>query len=75
MTITIKKLTPELTEEYLHFFDVTPHDDNTDESKRYCVCWCSADHRIETDFSSAKKRRDLAAEYIKEGSIQGYLAY
>lgn len=64
MNIEIKKLTPTLTEDYLNFFDVTPHWDNIDEQKCYCVCWCSADHRVQTDFSSAEKRRDLAAQYI-----------
>ncbi|OQB53976.1 MAG: hypothetical protein BWX97_00271 [Firmicutes bacterium ADurb.Bin146] len=75
MDIEIKRLTPELTGDYLHFFDITPHDDDTPGSKCYCVCWCSADHRAATDFSSQEKRRELAREYIKEGMIQGYLAY
>ena len=75
MEIEIKKLTPEMVYDYVKFFDETPHDDNKDESKCYCVCWCSADHRIETDFSSAKKRRDLAIQYVQSGIIQGYLAY
>ncbi len=75
MNIEIKRLTPELTEDYLHFFDVTPHDDNIDEHKCYCVCWCSADHRIPTDFSSRDKRRELARQYVKDGIIKGYLAY
>ncbi len=75
MNIEIKRLTPELTEDYLHFFDVTPHDDNIDEHKCYCVCWCRADHRIATDFSSQEKRWELAKQYVKDGVIQGYLAY
>lgn len=75
MNIEIKKLTPDLADDYVSFFDKTPHDDNIDGSKCYCVCWCSADHRIETDFSSATKRQELAKQYIKDGSIQGYLAY
>ena len=75
MNISIKRLTPELTEDYLHFFDVTPHDDNIDEHKCYCVCWCSADHRVETDFLSRNKRRELARQYVKDSVIQGYLAY
>ena len=75
MNIEIKKLTPELEEDYLHFFDVTPHDDNVPGSKCYCVCWCSADHRIAADFSSQEKRRELARQYVKDGIIRGYLAY
>ena len=75
MNIEIKRLTPDLAEDYLHFFDVTPHDDNIVEHKCYCVCWCSADHRIATDFSSRDKRRELARQYVREGVIQGFLAY
>lgn len=75
MNIEIKKLTPDLVDDYVRFFDETPHDDNKDEHKCYCVCWCSADHRIETDFSSAEKRRNLAIQYVRSGIIQGYLAY
>jgi len=75
MIIEIRKLTAMLTNDYLNFFDMTPHWDNVDEQKCYCVCWCSADHRTETDFSSAEIRRDLAAQYIQKGLLQGYLAY
>ncbi len=74
MGIEIKRLSPELVDDYLYFFDVTPHDDDT-EAKCYCVCWCSADHRVKTDFSSAEKRRELARQYVNNGIIQGYLAY
>jgi GNAT superfamily N-acetyltransferase len=38
------------------------------------VCWCGADQR-ETDCSSPEKRRVLAAQYVKEGILKGYLAY
>ena len=75
MDIEIKKLSPALVDDYVKFFDETPHDDNVDEHKCYCVCWCSADHRIETDFSTADKRRNLAIQYVQDGKIQGYLAY
>ena len=75
MELKIKKLTPELINDYVNFFDETPHDDNVDENKCYCVCWCSADHRVATDFSSRIKRRNLAIKYIEEGMLQGYLAY
>jgi len=75
MNIKIKKLAPDFIEDYLHFFETDAHSDNPNEDRCYCVCWCSADHRIETDFSSPEKRRDLAIKYINEGIIQGYLAY
>lgn len=74
MNITIKKLTPELAEDYVHFFDVTPHDHYVDEHKCYCVCWCNDDYEGK-DFSSAEKRRNAALQYVKNGNIQGYFAY
>ena len=41
MNIEIKKLTPEHVEEYIRFFDTTPHDDLDPASTCYCVSWCS----------------------------------
>jgi len=74
MNIEIRKLTPELAEDYARFFDTTPHDDNIDEHKCYCVCWCNDDYDGK-DFSSVEKRRDYAVKYVKGNNIQGYLAY
>ena len=76
MDIAIRNLSPELAEDYVHFFDVTPHDADIAAHKCYCVCWCSANHRDgKDDHSSREKRRALAAQYIKSEKIQGYLAY
>lgn len=74
MNIEIKKLTPELADDYVHFFDTTPHDDFVPEHKCYCVCWCSEEFK-DQDFSTAEKRRQYAYEYVKKSIIQGYLAY
>lgn len=74
MNIEIRKLTPDLTEAYIHFFDTTPHADNMDDHKCYCVWWCNDDYEGK-DFSSLEKRRDCAIQYIKDNNIQGYLAY
>ncbi|MCL2446210.1 MAG: GNAT family N-acetyltransferase [Oscillospiraceae bacterium] len=73
-TITIRKLTPDLAQDYVHFFDVTPHDNFVDEHKCYCVCWCNDDYAGK-DFSTAEKRRQCALQYVKDGNLQGYLAY
>lgn len=74
MGIEIRKLTPDHAEEYVKFFDVTTHDDNMDEHKCYCVCWCNDDW-VGKDFSTAEKRREYALQYVKGHNIQGYLAY
>lgn len=74
MDIEIRKLIPDLAEDYIHFFDTTPHDDNVDEHKCYCVCWCNDDYE-DKDFSTVEKRRKCALQYVKGNNIQGYLAY
>lgn len=37
--IEIRKLSPELAEDYVHFFDITPHSEipDSDDCKCYCV--------------------------------------
>jgi GNAT superfamily N-acetyltransferase len=74
MAIEIRKLMPEHADDYVHFFDITPHDDNVDENKCYCVCWCNDDYKSK-DLSTAEKRRECAFQYVKGNNVQGYLAY
>lgn len=47
MNVEIKKLTPADAEEYIHFFDTTPHDDYNPEHICYCVSWCNANAKSE----------------------------
>jgi len=79
MNIGIHKLSPELAEDYIHFFDTTPHSERpgSDDCKCYCVWWCNDDHDINNiDYLLSKeKRRNYAVQKIKENKIQGYLAY
>lgn len=78
MNIEIRKLMPDLAEDYAHFFDVTPHDVNIDERKCYCVTWRSDDSYVNDGdhwFPSREERRERAIQFVKTGSIQGYLAY
>lgn len=74
MSISIRKLTPALAQDYVRFFDETPHDENIPEHKCYCVCWISADSD-HYDCSTVEKRRIAAVQLINEGHLQGYLAY
>nr|WP_288825472.1 GNAT family N-acetyltransferase [uncultured Clostridium sp.] len=74
MAIEIRRLTPDLAEDYIHFFDITPHDDNVADNKCYCACWCNDDYAGK-DFSIAENRREYALQYVKGSNIQGYLAY
>ena len=72
MDLEIRRLIPGLADDYLHFFDTTPHDDFTEGSKCYCVGWCGTDD-ASRDYSSPEKRRVIAAEYVQDGVLQGYL--
>lgn len=74
MEIVIRKLTPDLAEDYVRFFDTTPHSDNVEEHRCYCVCWCGENSEGK-DFSSAEKRRAYALQSVRAGTLQGYLAY
>lgn len=78
MNLEIRKLTPDLAEEYVHFFDLTPLDVNIDERKCYCVTWRSDDSYANGEshwFSTREERRNRATQFVQTGSLQGYLAY
>ncbi len=78
MCIEIKKLSPDLAEEYVHFFDVTPHGDCIDENVCYCVTWRNDNTYVENGdhwYPTRDERKKRAIEYVRNGSIQGYLAY
>lgn len=78
MNLEIRKLTPGLAEDYARFFDVTPHNVNTDGGKCYCVTWRSDDSYTGNGdhwFPSCEERRARAVEFVRAGSLQGYLAY
>ena len=74
MNIEIRKLTPDMLDDYLHFFETDAHADNDDEDRCYCVGWSGADDD-ESAMSSPEKRREQAIKYVGCGHIQGYLAY
>ena len=74
MSVEIRKLAPELVDDYVHFFDTTPHATHEDEHRCYCVWWCSEDY-VGRDLTSSEKRRDYAIQCIKGDKLRGYLAY
>ena len=79
MNIKISKLTPDLAEDYALFFEKIPHDDHTvkDELPCYCVTWRSDDTYVGNDhwYPTREERRERAIQFIKNGKLQGYLAY
>lgn len=74
MNIKIKKLTPADVEDYITYFETTPHDDCNPINTCYCVSWCSDDHGTMDVYPSCEERRRMDGEYVKSGKIQGYLA-
>lgn len=82
MNIEIRKLTPDLAEDYARFFDVTPHDVRMDKDNAelpcYCVTWRSDDSYVGNGdhwYPTREERREQAIQFVKRGSLQGYLAY
>lgn len=70
MAIKIRKLIPDLAEDYVHFFDITRHDDNVDEHKCYCVCWCNSGDAV-VGWCNAKTKSDC----LKCASWRRFMAY
>jgi GNAT superfamily N-acetyltransferase len=77
MNIEIRKLTPDLAEEYACFFDTTYHWGGYD-TRCYCITWCG-DNVYNNGgrhwFDSPDERRIQAVSRVRNGDIQGYLAY
>ena len=78
MNIKIQKLTPELAEDYARFFDTTPHNSSNDGDKCYCVTFCNDKvyHNGGSHwYKTADERRLHGIKRVKDGDIEGYLAY
>lgn len=74
MDIYMKKLTPEMAEEFLHYFD---HDAFMDHEE-WSACYCLQSHlsREEDEKCTLKEeRRQKAKEFIEQGVMTGYLIF
>jgi len=72
MDIIIKKISPELLDDYLFFFDNMVFSENPDWSK----CYCYSFHFTGPDESWNKKaNRAAVSKMIQEDKLRGYLAY
>lgn len=75
LKVEVKKLTPELTEAFLHFFDHVAFQDN----ERWASCYCHFYRREwaegEWGQRSAEENRDAAVQWIKANGLNGYLAF
>ena len=82
MDFEIKKLTPDLLDDWLYFFDHVGFADNGDWPGCYCMCyhWDSQlDEQFDWDTevyqTKNPRNRNRAIHLIKTGVMQGYLAY
>lgn len=78
MDFEIRKLTPELLNDYLYFFENVAHTDNKEWDKCYCTNYCATHNNHITKkkkFSDPDVRKKYAIDYVNNGLLQGYLAY
>lgn len=87
MEITIKRMTPELADDYFDFFDNRAFSDNSPYYPCYCNAFNMTEDQIRAEFfDQAEKNgggkealrlaiRESAQRMVAEGIIQGYLAY
>ena len=76
--LEIKKLTPELLDDFLYFFENVAHTDNKEWDRCYCTNYCAAHNNLVTkrkNFADPDVRKPYAIEYVNSGLMQGYLAY
>jgi len=75
MTVTIKPLSPGLVDDFLYFFDHRAFIDNPDWAGCYCMYFFNTG--TEEDFGARDEatNRKEATELIRQGGMQGYLAY
>ena len=72
MDIDIKRLTPDLLNDYLFFFDNITFKENPDWS----ICYCFSYHFVGTkDQWNREENRSSVIRFVNENKMTGYLAY
>lgn len=74
MELHIRKLTSEMADDFLQYFD---HDAFTDHEE-WANCYCLESHLTKEEeemYVGKEKRRKKAAELIQQGIMSGYLIY
>lgn len=78
MNIIIKKLTPDLVDDYTKFFDTTPHNPSGNGDKCYCITFCKDkvyDSGGSYWYPTSDERRHHGIKRVNDSNIHGYLAY
>ena len=78
MSLVIKKLTTDLSKDYIYFFENIAFSDGTEYSGCYCAFY-QAGKAEEKRFQQAEdwtvEAKKMAIEEISDGRLKGYLAY
>ena len=74
MEIVVKKLSSDMADDFLDYFDNTAFTDHPDWSACYCL-ESHLDKETEEKLSEKPDRREKAKELILNGVMHGYLAY
>ena len=86
MNIEIRKLTPELADDFFDFFDNRAFTDNSPEGPCYCTRFQMTKEQEKTEFDQVEAYgggstgfmrvlRKIAEQQIKSGALKGYLAF
>jgi GNAT superfamily N-acetyltransferase len=75
MEIDICPLLPELLDDYLHFFDNVAFADHPEWSQCYCLAFHFEPAWDTEDANHENPWRKRAIKFVREGRLQGYLAY
>jgi GNAT superfamily N-acetyltransferase len=78
--LEIRALSPELLDDYLHFFDYVAFADHKEWSQCYCVHFhwneaLEAEYKAYAAAGGSNFGREQACKLVQNGVIQGYLAY
>lgn len=75
MDIEIKKLTPDLLDDFLYFFDKTAFTDNHHFASCYCYFYHCNYSGKEWENRTAQENREATINLISQGLMHGFLAY
>jgi GNAT superfamily N-acetyltransferase len=80
MNIEIKRISPDLLDDWLYFFDNVAFCNDDEWSGCYCMCyhWTKelADKKSwNCSYADKPFNRECAIDFIKKGKMQGYLAF
>ena len=80
MEVIVKKLSPELENDYIEFFENNAFSDGSDFAGCYCT-WYHWTDELEKERGQCSEKmkmcfkKELAKKYIRQEILQGYLAY